>query len=76
MAPPLKPLDPPAELPAGAKLHPRELAKAFAKIKNIFFSVRLIVVNSRKAWGLFQAFFRVVPSDIQLLNEVLAVRTD
>jgi hypothetical protein len=49
MAPPLKPLDPPAELPAGAKLHPRELAKAFAKIKNIFFSVRLIVVNSRKA---------------------------
>jgi hypothetical protein len=35
MAPPLKPLDPPAELPAGAKLNPRELAKAFAK--NIFF---------------------------------------
>jgi hypothetical protein len=38
MAPPLKPLDPPAELPAGAKLHPRELAKAFAKIKIHFFS--------------------------------------
>jgi hypothetical protein len=45
MAPPLKPLDPPVELPAGAKLHPRELAKAFAKIKNIFFFVRLTVLS-------------------------------
>jgi hypothetical protein len=48
MAPPLKPLDPPAELPAGAKLHPREMAKAFAKIKILYFFVRLIVGNSRK----------------------------
>jgi hypothetical protein len=47
MAPPLKPLDPPAELPAGAKLHPRELAKAFAKIKILYFFVPLIVGNSR-----------------------------
>jgi hypothetical protein len=44
IAPPLKPLDPPAELPAGAKLHPRELAKAFAKTKKNF--VRFIVVDS------------------------------
>ena len=53
MAPPLKPLDPPAELPAGAKLHPRELAKAFAKTKNKFRSFyrrRFLFLKRNSQW--------------------------
>jgi hypothetical protein len=46
MAPPLKPLDPPAELPAGAKLHPRELAKASAKKNLNYFFLRSLTVLS------------------------------